>query len=244
MQDLLTPQFLSALGQIIVIDLLLAGDNAILIAMAARRLPAELQRRAILWGTAGAVVVRIVMTLAVVVLLRVPALRLVGGAALVWIAWKLLAEHETEAAHEADVPSGGTGFAGAIRTIVIADAIMGIDNALGVGAAARDSTLLVVLGLAISIPIVVWGSSFILRWIERFPVIVYIGGAVLAWTAASIIVLDPLVSTWFEARPWASRALHAGLIVFVLAAGAWARRRAAATAVSSAPGASPDGAAR
>lgn len=225
MPDLLSAQFLYALATIVVIDLVLAGDNAIVIAMAARRLPAELQKRAILWGTAGAVGVRIAMTLTVVWLLRLPALRLVGGLLLVWIAWKLLTDVETEAAHADDVPAVGAGFAGAIRTIVVADAVMGIDNALGVAGAARDSMLLVVLGLAISIPIVVWGSSILLRWIERLPTIVFVGGAVLAWTAASMIVHEPLCAAFFDARPWASVVLHALLIAAVLGAGTVARRR-------------------
>lgn len=225
MPDLFSAPFLYALATIVVIDLVLAGDNAILIAMAARRLPPALQRRAILWGMVGAIAVRIVMTLMVMWLLRLPALRAIGGALLLWITWKLLTEAETEAGHADDVPEAGTGFAGAIRTIVVADAVMGVDNALGVGGAAHDNVVLVVLGLLISIPIVVWGSSIILRWIERFPVIVQIGGAVLALTSASMITREALFEPFFAAHDWAVWALRTLLVGAALVVGRWMRWR-------------------
>jgi YjbE family integral membrane protein len=217
MPDLFSSQFLYALATIVVIDLVLAGDNAILIAMAARRLPEALQKRAILWGMFGAIGVRIVMTLMVMWLLRLPALRAIGGVLLLWITWKLLTEAETEAGHAGDVPEAGTGFASAIRTIVVADAVMGVDNALGVGGAAHDNVLLVVLGLLISIPIVVWGSSIILRWIERFPVIVQIGGAV--------ITREKLFEPFFAANDWAVWGLRSLLVGAALAVGRWMRWR-------------------
>jgi YjbE family integral membrane protein len=225
MPDLLSSQFLYALATIVVIDLVLAGDNAILIAMAARRLPPDLQRRAIVWGMVGAIGVRVVMTLAVMWLLRLPALRAVGGVLLLWITWKLLTEPETEAGHAGDVPEAATGFAGAVRTIVVADAVMGVDNALGVGGAAHDNVVLVVLGLLISIPIVVWGSSVLLRWIERFPVIVQIGGAVLAFTSASMIVREKLFEGFFAGNDWAVWGLRVLLVGGALAVGRWMRWR-------------------
>jgi YjbE family integral membrane protein len=188
---LLTPEFWSALAAIVVIDLVLAGDNAIVIALAARNLPKALQRRAIIWGTVGAVAVRASLTVAVLWLLQVPGLMLAGGILLVWIAYRLLAGGDDGPAHGA---APATSFWAAMRTIVIADAVMGMDNVLAVAGAAHGSVALVVLGLVISIPIVVWGSTLILKWIERFPSLLYIGGAVLAWTAAKMIVSEPLIA--------------------------------------------------
>ena len=157
--ELFTPEFFTALAAIIVIDLALAGDNAIVIALAARNLPPHLQKRAILWGTFGAIAVRVVMTMAVVWLLGIPGLMAAGGAILVWIAYKLLKPQEGEG-HE--VKAAAT-FWGAMQTIVIADAAMGLDNVLAVAGAAHGSFALVVIGLLISIPIVVWGSTLILK---------------------------------------------------------------------------------
>ncbi|MCC6212731.1 MAG: YjbE family putative metal transport protein [Burkholderiales bacterium] len=187
---LLSAEFLSALAAIIVIDLVLAGDNAIVIALAARSLPRRLQKRAIVWGTAGAIVVRSAMTMVVVWLLKIPGLMLVGGVLLVWIAYRLLAP--PEGGGEEHGPAATT-FWGAMKTIVIADAVMGLDNVLAVAGAAHGSYLLVVLGLLISIPIVIWGSTLILKWAERFPAIVYVGAGVLAWTAAKMMLGEPLV---------------------------------------------------
>jgi YjbE family integral membrane protein len=156
--ELFTPEFFTALAAIIVIDLALAGDNAIVIALAARNLPPHLQKRAILWGTFGAIAVRVVMTMAVVWLLGIPGLMAARGAILVRIAYKLLKPQEG-AGHE--VKAAAT-FWGAMQTIVIADAAMGLDNVLAVAGAAHGSFALVVIGLLISIPIVVWGSTLIL----------------------------------------------------------------------------------
>ncbi|WHZ10027.1 MAG: Integral membrane protein [Burkholderiaceae bacterium] len=216
----------SALLAIVLIDLVLAGDNAIVIALAARRLPVPLQRRAIIWGTVGAIVVRALMTVGVVWLLRLPGLRLVGGLALLWIAWKLLADGG-EKPHDEE-PT--VGFWGAMRIIVVADALMGIDNVLGVAGAARDSFELVIFGLLVSVPIVVFGSTLVLRIVQRFPVIIVLGALVLGYTAAHMICADPLLARWFEqpgqaaiAARWAVYVLAVGA---VLAAAWWQRRRA------------------
>ena len=197
-------QFLSALLAIIVIDLVLAGDNAIVIALAARSLPAHLQKRAIVWGAVGAIAVRSAMTLVVVWLLAIPGLLLAGGALLVWIAWRLLLP-ETETAQHGPAP---TTFWGAMRTIVIADAVMGLDNVLAVAGAAHGSYLLVVTGLVISVPIVVWGSTLVLRVVDRFPVVVYIGAGVLAWTAVKMMSSEPLLRPWLQEHPVAVLALY------------------------------------
>jgi YjbE family integral membrane protein len=191
-------QFISALLAIIVIDVVLAGDNAIVIALAARALPAHLQKRAIVWGAVGAVAVRSLMTVIVVWLLQIPGLLLAGGALLLWIAYRLLLPDE--GAGHAHGPAAQT-FWSAMRTIVIADAVMGLDNVLAVAGAAHGSYLLVVAGLAISVPIVVWGSTLVLNVVERWPGVVYGGAAVLVWTAVKMITGEPLLRPWLEQAP-------------------------------------------
>jgi YjbE family integral membrane protein len=224
MDIFLTPEFWSALAAIIVIDLVLAGDNAIVIALAARNLPKTLQRRAIIWGTVGAVAVRASLTVVVVWLLGIPGLMLAGGILLAWIAYRLLTGDENGREHDL---APATSFWAAMRTIVVADAVMGLDNVLAVAGAAHGSALLVVLGLLISIPIVVWGSTLILRWIERFPALLYIGGAVLAWTAAKMITDEPLYQEWMEGRPGIRSAIYLFTIGGLLAIPYLRNRRAA-----------------
>ena len=219
--EFFSPAWLSALAAIILIDIVLAGDNAIVIALAARSMPERLRKRAIVWGTVGAVAVRTVMTVAVVWLLKVPGLMLVGGLGLVWIAYKLLAPNEDGEAHGAAASS----FWGAMRTIVIADALMGVDNVLGVAGAAHGRFDLVVIGLLVSVPIVVWGSSLVLRLVDRFPAITYIGAGVLAFTAAKMIVGEPLLDNVFDPNAAARVATYVALVAGVLAAGWWAARR-------------------
>jgi YjbE family integral membrane protein len=179
----------SALLAIILIDLVLAGDNAIVIALAARNLPAHLQKKAITWGTFGAIAIRAVMTVSVVWLLKIPGLMLAGGIGLLWIAYKLLADNGHK---EHDGPVAST-FWGAMKTIVVADALMGVDNVLGVAGASHGSFDLVIIGLLVSVPIVVFGSTMVLKLVERFPAIIKIGAAVLAFTAAKMIVSEPLL---------------------------------------------------
>jgi len=209
-----TPEFLSALLAIIVIDLVLAGDNAIVIALAARNLPKPLQRRAIVWGSVGAVVVRTSLTVGVLWLLNIPGLMLAGGVLLVWIAYRLLAG--SEGGRDGHGLAPALGFWTAMRTIVVADAVMGLDNVLAVAGAAHGSVALVVAGLAISIPIVVWGSTLILRWLERFPALLYVGGAVLAWTAASMIAAEPYFEEYFRDHFYAKAMLYPLVIGGVL----------------------------
>ena len=230
--ELFTAPWWSALLAIILIDLVLAGDNAIVIALAARNLPPHLQKKAIVWGAAGAIVVRSVMTVGVVWLLKIPGLMLVGGLGLLWVAYKLLADHEDK---KHDGPVAAT-FWGAMKTIVVADALMGIDNVLGVAGAAHGAFDLVIIGLLVSVPIVVFGSTMVLRLVERFPVIIKIGAAVLAFTAAKMIVgeqlLDliyggpdalPSAQALYTAAQWATYVLA---VAGVLGAGWWATRRA------------------
>lgn len=225
--EIFSTQFLWALGAIVIIDLVLAGDNAIVIALAARTLPKDLQKKAIIFGTAGAIVVRIVMTLGVLWLLNLPWLRLAGGVLLIWIAYKLLVDDEHEdSADDAAVSSKqkNTTFWSAIRTIVIADTVMGLDNVLGVAGAAKGDFLLVVLGLAISIPIMIWGSTIILKWIERFPVIIYIGAGVLAWTAAAMICHEKAVDLYLQDKMWLRATIYAVIVIGILGAGYLVKR--------------------
>ena len=219
--EILSTQFLSALAAIVVIDLMLAGDNAIVIALAARNVPAEMQKRVIAWGTGGAILVRTLMTMIVVWLLQVPGLLFIGGAVLVWIGYKLLLPED---AHGHDHAGGGSAkpqsFWAAMRTIVIADAVMGLDHVLAVAGAAHGSYTLVVLGLLISVPIVVWGSGLLLKWVERYPVIVYFGSGVLVWTAVKMMLSEPYVKSHFtENEPYLALLVYLVLIVGVLLTG-------------------------
>jgi len=224
----------SALLAIVLIDLVLAGDNAIVIALAARNLPAHLKTKAILWGTVGAIVVRSIMTVGVVWLLKIPGLMLVGGLGLVWIAYKLLADDD---GGEHSGPQANT-FWGAMKTIIVADALMGVDNVLGVAGAAHGAFDLVIIGLLISVPIVVFGSSVVLKLVERFPIIIQAGAAVLALTAAKMIVSEPWLSGIFgaakaplESGQSAARwTVYVLVVAGVLAAGLWRKRRLAARA--------------
>ncbi len=233
--ELFSTPWWTALLAIILIDLVLAGDNAIVIALAARNLPPHLQKKAIAWGAVGAIAVRSVMTIGVVWLLKIPGLMLVGGLGLLWIAYKLLAD--TGEKHH-DGPAAST-FWGAMKTIVIADALMGVDNVLGVAGAAHGDFGLVVIGLLVSVPIVVFGSTMVLKLVERFPIIINLGAAVLALTAAKMIVgealLDPIyggpasLATEENMHTLARWATYAVAIVGVLGAGWLATRRSKST---------------
>ncbi|PUE15056.1 TerC family protein [Limnohabitans sp. MMS-10A-178] len=223
--ELFSAPWWSALLAIILIDLVLAGDNAIVIALAARNLPPEHQNKAIIWGTVGAIVVRSAMTVGVVWLLKIPGLMLVGGLGLLWIAYKLIAD-TSDGEHEG--PSATT-FWGAMKTIIVADALMGVDNVLGVAGAANGDFTLVVLGLLISIPIVVFGSKLVLRLVERFPVIIQLGAAVLAFTAAQMVINEKLLDPVFDGGETinliARIATYSVAIVGVLGLGWWTSKR-------------------
>jgi YjbE family integral membrane protein len=224
--DFLSGAFLSALFAIVLIDLVLAGDNALIIGLVARNLPKDTQRKVILWGTFGAIAVRAVMAILVVYILAVPGFMLAGGLALVWIARKLLTpDPERDASHANAAPAAT--FAGAVRTIVVADAVMGIDNVLGIGGAAQGSVLLIVLGLVISVPIIVWGSHLVIRLVDRFPSVILLGGAVLAWTAYTMIVREPLLVAWFEAH--APGKPLVAILVFSISLAPWYTERLSET---------------
>ena len=218
MPEFLSAAFLSALLAIVLIDLVLAGDNALIIGLVARNLPKDKQKQVIFWGTFGAIAVRALMALLVVYILDLPGFMLAGGLALIWIARKLLEPDEGAAEkHLAQAPA--TSFAGALRTIVIADAVMGVDNVLAIGGAASGSFLLIVLGLAISVPIIVWGSHLVIRLVERYPAVILVGGAVLAWTGYTMIVREPLLQGWFVNHPAAKFVV--AVLVFSLSLAPW-----------------------
>ena len=220
--EILSTTFLMALLTIIVIDLVLAGDNALVIGLAARNVPAHLQKRVILWGTAGAIVIRIAFTLGIVWLLKIPGLMLAGGLLLLPVAYKLM----NPASEHGDEHSGAkNGFWGAIKTIIVADALMGVDNVLGVAGAAQGSFLLVVLGLLISVPIMVWGSTLVLKWVDRFPQIITIGAGVLIWTATQMILDEKLLTPYLPAHTWFDELSGAILTLAILGAFVWRQRQ-------------------
>lgn len=209
--DFLTTGFLSSLLAIVFIDLVLAGDNAIVIGMAARNLPHHHQKKAIFWGTFGALGIRAATTVLVVWLLKIPALMIVGGLLLIWIAYNLI----TEKKDHSDITAPSS-LRAAIQTIVIADGVMGIDNVMGVAGVAHGDLTLVIIGMIITVPIIVWGSTMFIRLIERFPIIIYLGGAILAWTAGRMITSDPILKQYFTP----ALALAADVIVVVAVMGA------------------------
>jgi YjbE family integral membrane protein len=229
--DMFSTPWWSALLAIVLIDLVLAGDNAIVIALAARNLPANLKRKAIVWGTVGAIAVRSAMTVGVVWLLQIPGLLLAGGLGLVWIAYKLLADQGDADDHG----EGASTFWGAMKTIIVADALMGVDNVLGVAGAAHGAFDLVIIGLLLSVPIVVLGSSVVLKLVERYPSIITLGAAVLAFTAAQMVVSEPLLVDYLgnakvglahdqQLTRWA---VYIVIVAGVLLAGRWGQRKAA-----------------
>ncbi len=218
--ELLGNDFLAGLLAIVLLDLVLAGDNAIVIAMAARALPKPLRKRAVFWGSFGAIAVRALLTTVVVYLLELPGLMLAGGLLLLPIAWKLLQQH----ADSQQEVGATTSFWAALRTILVADALMGMDNVLAIAGASRGHLPLVALGLLISVPLVVWGSTLILKLIERFPVIVYIGAGAIAWTAGHMLASDGLISDWFDARAGTAYALQTALVI-AICGGSWLLQR-------------------
>ena len=216
MDEFFTPAFLTGFITIIGIDIILSGDNAVVIALAARSLPEHQQKRAVFWGAGVAVGLRVALATMALQLLRLPYLKLGGGVLLLWIAVKLLLPSS-----EADIEPADHLWA-AIKTIVVADFVMSLDNVVAVAAAARGSVRLLALGLIISIPLVVFGASMLMRLMERWPVIITIGAALLGWTALEMMVTDVSLEAWFHSMP---RYVHylfpAAGAIFVVAIGKW-----------------------
>jgi YjbE family integral membrane protein len=211
MEMLQSPDFWIGLVKIVWINIILSGDNAVVIAMAARTLPAHQQRLAVFWGSGAAVVLRIVLTVVAARLLALPYLQIAGGLLLLWIGIQLLAEDEESAAgqahHHATLMS-------AIRTILLADLVMSLDNVIAVAAAAQGSLTLLVLGLAISIPLVIFGATLMVSLMERFPVIVVAGAALIGWVAGETIASDAVLAEWLSGHAWLH---HASAVAGALA---------------------------
>ena len=220
--DLVSPQFWISAVEIVVINILLSGDNAVVIALACRNLPRKQRRWGIMWGAAGAVVLRIILTFFAVRLLTFPYLNLVGGVLLLWIGVKLIAEEEAD---PREVKAADRLMV-AVRTIIIADLVMSLDNVIGVAGAAKGSVVLIVFGLVVSIPLVVVGAQMIMKLIEHFPILIAAGGGLLGYVAGEMIVTDTAVAPWINSRAaWLHWALPLGGIVVVIAVAKWMQRR-------------------
>ena len=225
MEEVMTAQFWASLMAIIGVNIVLSGDNAVVIALAARSLPPKQQKAAIFWGSSAAIVMRIILTIVAVELLRLPYLKLVGAALLLYIAIQLLLPED-----EGDDGGPATGnLLSAIRTILVADLVMSLDNVIGVAAAAKGSLLLLILGLAISIPLVIFGSTLLVKVMERYPIIITLGAALLGWVAGDMAVTDPAVKGWVDANAaWLHTAAPAIGATLVVVAGRWLAGRAEA----------------
>ncbi len=194
--DLASPVFWIAVLQIIAIDIVLGGDNAVVIAMASRRLPKEQRNKAIFWGVFGAIALRVILIFFALQLLKIPYLKIGGALLLLWIGIKLLMPQD-EGDHKIDA---STHLIGAIKTIVVADAVMSVDNVIAIAGAAKDSVGLVIFGLVVSVPIIVWGSKLVLSLMDRFPIVIAGGAALLGWIAGDMVVGDVVLIDWVAAN--------------------------------------------
>jgi YjbE family integral membrane protein len=218
-----SPDFWIALSQIILINIVLSGDNAVVIALACRSLPPKQQKNAIIFGSVGAIVLRVILTFFAVFLLEQPYLKLVGAALLLWIGIGLLKGEDEDAELE-----GHSGLMQAVKTIIIADLVMSLDNVIGVAAAAKGNVPLLVTGLVISIPLIIFGSTVILKLMARFPVIITLGAALLGWVAGEMAVTDPAVHAFFEQYKSLHYVFPALGAILVVVVGKWLASRAAA----------------
>jgi YjbE family integral membrane protein len=243
LEYLVSAEFWVGLIKIIGVNIILSGDNAVVIALAARSLPPKQQTQAIIWGSGAAIVMRIILTLFAVALLTLPWLKIIGSLLLFWIGVKLLVPEDDNAEIEASDQ-----LLAAIKTILIADLVMSLDNVIAVAAAAGGSVLLLILGLAISIPLVIFGATLLLKLMERFPVIITIGGALIGWVAGEMLVTDPALEGWLTGlgvrfvtgKPMLaafSLELVSGVVgvVIVVALGKWLAKRHEATSATQRP---------
>lgn len=202
--DMLTsPEFWLAVGQIILIDILLGGDNAVVIALACRKLPPNLRTRGILWGTAGAIVLRVVLIFFALTLLKLPFLKLVGGGLLLWIGIKLLMPEDDDDHSKMEASDK---LWGAVKTVIVADFVMSLDNVIAIAGAAEGAggahqMPLVIFGLLVSIPIIVWGSQLVIKLMDKFPVVITLGAMLLGWIAGTMLVTDPALNAWVPTQP-------------------------------------------
>lgn len=220
MAFLSSPEFWIALSQIILINIVLSGDNAVVIALACRSLPAQQQKKAILFGSVGAIVLRVILTFFAVYLLTLPYLKLIGAALLLWIGVGLLKGED-----DGEDVEGNSNLMAAIKTIVIADLVMSLDNVIGVAAAAKGNVPLLVIGLVISIPLIIFGSTIILKLMTRFPVIITLGAGLLGWVAGEMALTDPAVHAWVEQHHYLHNIAPAAGALLVVAIGKWLTAR-------------------
>ena len=224
-----SPEFWIALSQIVLINIVLSGDNAVVIALACRSLPPQQQKKAIVFGSVGAIVLRVVLTFFAVMLLDLPYLKLIGAAALLWIGVGLLKSDDGEENLE-----GHSNLAAAIKTIVVADLVMSLDNVIGVAAAAKGNVMLLIVGLIISIPLIIFGSAILLRIMGRFPVIITLGAGLLGWVAGEMALSDPAISVWSAQQHTLHMLAPAAGALAVIALGKWLTSRNAAPAAPAA----------
>ena len=231
MEEFLTAHFWVAVGQIIMIDILLGGDNAVVIALACRQLPPQLRTKGILWGTAGAIVLRVLLIAFALTLLQVPYLKLVGAALLLWIGVKLLAPDDEDA--HSNIQSSDKLWA-AVKTVIVADLVMSVDNVIAIagaatGAGAKHQLPLVIFGLLVSIPIIVWGSQLVLKLMDRFPWVITVGGMLLGWIAGTMAISDPALKAWVSPGPVWNYAMGIGGALLVLMMGVVIKNRRVVT---------------
>lgn len=211
-----SPQFWIAVLQIIAIDIVLGGDNAVVIALACRHLPEEQRRKGIFWGVFGAIALRVILVFFALSLLAIPYLKIVGACLLIWIGIKLLQPETTGEGHEI---ATSTTLIGAIKTIIIADAVMSLDNVIAIAGAAKDSMALVIFGLAFSVPIIVWGSKLVMKLMDRYPITIVFGAALLGWIAGDMAVTDVVTLEWVKQNAaylnWLAPILAASFVVLI-----------------------------
>lgn len=225
MDAMLGADFWIGLFKIVWINIILSGDNAVVIALAARGLPPEQQKKAVLFGSGAAVVLRIALTVVAAKLMQLPFVEVIGGLLLLWIGVGLLKGEDEE---EDSGSVARQGMMAAVRTILLADLVMSLDNVIAVAAAAGGDMLLLILGLAISIPLVIFGSTLMIKLMERFPVIVTLGAALIGWVAGETITSDHMLEGFVRINPWAHYAAAACGAVLVIAMGKWMQLKAAA----------------
>lgn len=229
MEEFLTAHFWVAVGQIILIDILLGGDNAVVIALACRQLPENQRLKGILWGTAGAILLRVVLIAFAITLLKVPFLKIAGAALLIWIGVKLITPHDEDA--HGNIQASDKLWS-AVKTVIVADLVMSIDNVIAIAGAAQNAgeqhqMALVIFGLVVSIPIIVWGSQIVLKLMDRFPVIILLGGMLLGWIAGGMLQTDPALKDIISQNQTWHYALSAAGALLVLAIGQTLKTRSA-----------------
>lgn len=230
--EIFSGHFLAALLQVMLVNIVLSGDNAVVIALAARNLAPRHRKLAIFWGSVGAIVLRVGLTIVAVQMMRIPFLQFVGALLLCWIAFKLLTDDDASGkAHQAHDK-----LSGAIKTILVADVVMSLDNTLAIAGVAKGDAMLLVAGLVLSVPLIVLGSTLIMKIMARFPVVVYVGAALITWTAGEMIDSDAALRPYLPAILVETYWLPAAITIVVIGYGWWRTRRAGRDSADLPPG--------